>query len=367
MGTLPRPNRALPIAPVAERAKRRLPLADEVRPKDRRWQPVYAVWEITLKCDLACHHCGSRAGRERPDELTSAEALDVVAQMADLGLKEVTLIGGEAYLRDDWTDIARAIRSHGMMCSVTTGGRGLTEARALAAAKAGVQSISVSVDGLEATHDALRGVKGSYQSAIAAIRAVRKAGIRVTTNTQINRLSLAELESLFEVLVGEQIKGWQVQLTVAMGRAADTEGVLLEPHQMLEVMPLVARLSLRAKEHGIRIWPGNNIGYFGPYEEILRGTLPRGHLASCGAGRSTLGIEANGDIKGCPSLPTADYVGGNIRDFPLKDIWERAPAVRFTRPNRRRPLGPLPRLLLQRYVQGRMLVDIACPPRQTWE
>jgi radical SAM protein with 4Fe4S-binding SPASM domain len=86
-----------------------------------------------------------------------------------------------------------------------------------------------------------------------------------------------------------------------------------------------------ADPNRVRIWPGNNIGYFGPYESVLRGTLPRGHMASCGAGRSTLGIEADGSIKGCPSLPTADYTGGNIRDNSLRDIWERSKPLRFTR------------------------------------
>ena len=122
--------RTLPIAPHAEPARRRLPLAAETRPIDRRWQPVYAVWEITLRCDLACHHCGSRAGRARPDELSTEECLDLVRQMAELGVKEVSLIGGEAYLRDDWTTIARAVRDHGMMCGITTGGRGVTPERA---------------------------------------------------------------------------------------------------------------------------------------------------------------------------------------------------------------------------------------------
>src|SRR6188474_861009 len=84
--------RNLPIAPTAEPSKRSLPLADETRPIDRRWQPVYAVWETTLRCDLACRHCGSRAGRSRPDELTTEEALDLVRQMAELGVKEVTII-----------------------------------------------------------------------------------------------------------------------------------------------------------------------------------------------------------------------------------------------------------------------------------
>ncbi|MFO0756872.1 MAG: radical SAM protein [Byssovorax sp.] len=326
----PRP-RALPIAPRAEASRRHLPLADETRPIDRRWQAVYAVWEITLRCDLACRHCGSRAGRERPDELDTREALDLVGQMAELGVKEVTVIGGEAYLREDWTEIIRAIRAAGMTATMTTGGRGLTPERARAAKGAGLESASVSVDGLAETHDALRGAAGSFASALQAIQNLRQAGVAVSANTQIGRTNLREIPDLFERLVAAGIHSWQVQITVAMGRAADEPSLLLEPYQMLELMPMVARLARRAKAARVRLWPGNNIGYFGPYESLLRGTLPRGHLSSCGAGRSTLGIEANGDIKGCPSLPTADYVGGNIREHRLREIWERAPALRFTR------------------------------------
>lgn len=326
----PRP-RSLPIAPRALPAKKHLPLAAEARAVDKRWRPIYTVWEITLACDLACRHCGSRAGRERPDELSTPEALDLVRQLAELGCKEVTLIGGEAYLRDDWTDIAKAIVGYGMRCGITSGGRNFTLERAKAAKEAGISSVSISVDGHQATHDALRGVKGSYDAAFAALRNLRAAGIPVTTNTQINRGSLREMESLFEVLIAEGIRSWQIQLTVAMGRAADEPGILLEPYQMIEVMPMVARIKKRALEAKVSLWPGNNIGYFGPYETLLKGTMPRGHMASCGAGRSTLGIEANGDIKGCPSLSTADWAGGNIRENSLETIWERAAPLRYTR------------------------------------
>ena len=60
-------------------------------------------------------------------------------------------------------------------------------------------------------------------------------------------------------------------------------------------------------------------------------TSPSGTTDRAARAASTLGIEANGDIKGCPSLPTADYVGGNVRDASLRDIWERAAPLRFTR------------------------------------
>src|SRR5688500_6219752 len=83
--------RTLPIAPLAPPPRRRLPLADEVCPIDRQGRPIYVVWHITLRCDLACRHCGSRAGHVRGDELDAAECLDLVRQMAELDVKEVTL------------------------------------------------------------------------------------------------------------------------------------------------------------------------------------------------------------------------------------------------------------------------------------
>ena len=129
----------------------------------RHRRPIYAVWEITLACNLRCTHCGSRAGRPRPRELSLAEALEVVAQLARLGVREVTLIGGETYLRHDWLDIVKAIRDYGMGCSMQTGGRGLTEDKVRSAVEAGLTSCGVSLDGLPALHDELRGVPGSFE------------------------------------------------------------------------------------------------------------------------------------------------------------------------------------------------------------
>ena len=77
--------------------------------------PVHVVWEITLACDLKCLHCGSRAGARRQRELTTAECLDVVSSLARLEAREVTLIGGEAYLRSDWIEIVRAMRARDAM------------------------------------------------------------------------------------------------------------------------------------------------------------------------------------------------------------------------------------------------------------
>lgn len=321
-----RPRVALPTL----KPRRSLPLL-EARPLDRRTRPRHAVWELTLRCDQACRHCGSRAGVARPNELSTAECLDLVRQLAELGVMEVTLIGGEAYLRPDFLDIVGAIHARGMHCTLTTGGRGLDRELARALAAAGLGSASVSLDGADATHDRLRGSTGSHRDAVAAMGALREAGVRLTGNTQINRLNLTELPAVLDLLVAEGAEAWQVMLTVAMGRAADEPDVLLQPYDLLELFPLVDALVARCEDHGIRFYPGNNLGYFGPFESRLRGTLPRGHGGSCGAGRNTLGIESDGLVKGCPSLPSDAWGGGTIRDHALVELWERASALRYTR------------------------------------
>ncbi|HEY8430557.1 MAG TPA: radical SAM protein [Sandaracinaceae bacterium] len=315
---------------MAKPPKRRLPLLAP-REEDRNLRPSYAVWEITLACDLACRHCGSRAGRARPEELTTAECLDVVDQLADLGVLEVTLIGGEAYLRDDWLEIVRAIRARGMQATMTTGGRGITRELAERAAAAGLQRVSVSIDGDERSHDALRGARGSYRAALAALDHLREAGIRTAVNTQINRMTWPHLASLLEVIIAKGARAWQLAITAPMGRAAEEPELLLQPEDFLDLFPDLAALKRRCDEAKVIFWPANNIGYFGPYEHVFRGASRKGHMSSCTAGRKSIGIEADGTVKGCPSLPTAQWAAGNVRDAPLRDIWLGGEPLRYTR------------------------------------
>jgi radical SAM protein with 4Fe4S-binding SPASM domain len=293
---------------------------------------LYVVWELTLRCDLHCGHCGSRAGKARDDELSTAEALDVVRQLAELGAREVTLIGGEAYLRADWDVVARAIVDAGMTCTMTTGGRFLDAGRAARAKAAGIASVSVSLDGVGETHDLQRGVRGSFAAALAALGHLRAAGVPVSVNTQINRLTLPQLDQVLEAIVRAGGHSWQVQLTVPMGRAVEHADWLLQPDDLLVVIPRLAELKADAQRRGVRLWPGNNVGYFGPHELDLRGGLTqKGHGSGCQAGVRSLGLEADGAIKGCPSLPTEAYTGGRTRERSIREVWESTAELRFAR------------------------------------
>lgn len=294
--------------------------------------PLLVVWEITLRCDQRCRFCGTRAGKGHPEELSTEEALGVIEQLAQMGTREIAVHGGEAYLRKDFVQIMAAIADRGMAATMVTGGRGMSEALAGQLAAAGVAAVSVSLDGDAATHDELRGVEGSHAAALSAMRTLRKAGVPVGCNTQINRRNMGKLDAIAECFVPEGAYGWQVQLMIPMGRAADAEDLWLQPYDLLEVMPGIMRARARCQRDGVPLWPGNNVGYFGPYEHLLRRDRSRtGFSSGCGGGIRTMGIEANGDIKGCSAMASKGFVGGNLREQPIADIWDHAPELQFTR------------------------------------
>lgn len=303
-----------------------------------QYQPKYVVWEITLACDQPCTHCGSRAGDARPSELSTEQALGVVKQLAAMGTEEVVLIGGEAYLHPGYLDIARALDQAGIRPVMTTGGRGIDAGRARAMREAGIQRVSVSVDGLEATHDRMRAARGSFQSASAALRHLKDAGIAIASNVNLNRSNEGDLEALYDHLRALGIQSWQIQLTAPLGRAADRTDMLLQPYDLLSVVPRIAALKKRAFADGILVLPGNNLGYFGPEEALLRSQRPDGedHWQGCQAGKYVMGIESDGAVKGCPSLQTSHYVGGRLVDptsgaeRTLAELWE-TPELRFAR------------------------------------
>ncbi len=292
--------------------------------------PSHAVWEITLRCDLGCRHCGSRAGKARSHELSTQAALNLVGELAELGLKEITLIGGEFYLREDWDLIAAEISRRGMLCSIVTGARQMNPERVARAVAAGIGKISISIDGLAHTHDAIRGSKGSFAAAVDAGKRIAASGIDLSVNSQINRLTMPELWGLADLLVEIGARSWMVILTAAMGRAADRRALMLQPYHLLHLFPMLAAIKAeRLDPAGIAFFPANNLGYSSELAESLRYGAAQGHAWSgCAAGTACLGIEADGTVKGCPSLPSADYTMGNLTDRSFSQVWaerSRAP------------------------------------------
>ena len=280
------------------------------------------VWETTLACNLACTHCGSAAGRARRRELDTAEALDLVDQLADLGVEELTLSGGEFLVRDDWPAILERVRRRGIAALVISNGLAVDAAAAREMARQGVRSVSISVDGPEAVHDALRPIPGRGGGSLAAIlrafRVLAEHGPSPAAITQVNAANLPHLPALRELLVAHGVRDWQVQLTHPMGRAAT-----LTPLPPERVPELLAFIRETQRQGRIRCLPADDVGWFGPEEHLLRsGGPPARHFwTGCQAGLSLLGILSDGGVKGCLSMQTLP-VEASLRERSLRDIWE---------------------------------------------
>jgi radical SAM protein with 4Fe4S-binding SPASM domain len=293
-------------------------------------RPRLAVIETTQRCDHACIFYGSRAGARRDAELTTEEIRDIVSQLAEMGTESVDFSGGETYLRDDWLELIRAVAETRMDCSLITAGRAMTPERARAARAAGLARASVSIDGLESTHDALRRVTGSFRQAFAALQYLRESGVEVGCNTQVSAANWRDLRPLSDLLAKEQLYGWQIQLMIPMGRGADIPDLWLQPFDLLEVVPAIAEVIEHCAELGFRVYAGDNVGYFGPHEAVLRRYTSRDrHSLGCAAGLVAIGVAPNGDVKGCSALDGERFRAGNVRMDALADLWRDAPELNF--------------------------------------
>lgn len=299
------------------------------------FHPRVAVWELTLRCNMSCRHCGSRAGKARDDELTLAEARKLCHDLAEMGCKFMTLSGGEPTLRKDWPLIAETLVELGVTVGMISNGMAWSDDITRTAKTVGLESVAFSLDGFEASHDHLRRVPGHFRKVLDAIESCRKGGLRVSVVTTITRDNLPELEPFREFLREIGVRRWQVQIATATGNMAEHRELVIDPADMLTLIPLIA--GMRKDRKLPKVFPGHDIGYFGEPEEDLRD--PRSPIpfwTGCSAGCSVIGIESNGNIKGCLSLPSSMedvdvFVEGNVRETSLKEIWERDRAFAYNR------------------------------------
>ena len=303
------------------------------------WRPRSCGWEITLACNLRCGHCGSVAGRPRENELTTQACLGVVEALVDLGCEFVSLTGGEPTVRSDWDVIGRALADRGVTVNMVTNGqcRSVADARTVArrALDAGMCNVGVSIDGLQPTHDRLRG-EGAFARAVSSAETFVQQGLPVAVMTTVDRRNLAELGDVRALAIELGATIWRLQLCKPMGTMDTHRSDVIRPSQVVDLVPLLAWFQQKG---GIDVRIGDSIGYHGPRDSALRGRGLRrrpGRWMGCQAGLQNIGIQADGTIKGCLSLqPRPDnedaFIEGSLRDRSLADIWYAPGAFAYNR------------------------------------
>jgi radical SAM protein with 4Fe4S-binding SPASM domain len=155
--------------------------------------------------------------------------------------------------------------------------------------------------------------------------------MQVNIVTHINHLNLPELVELEQLVCDLGADIWRLQLASPIGRLSRHPELQL----LAEEIPVAADFILAARRRGrVVIDVGDNIGYFSRDEaELRRGREPRlvDFWCGCSAGCLTVGIESNGNVRGCLSLQSDRFIEGNLRKQSLREIWQRPGAFSYTR------------------------------------
>ena len=284
------------------------------------------VWEITLACCFSCKYCGSGAGRARENELNTEECFRVADELAALGCRRVSLIGGEVFMRPDWDAIIARLTGQGVRVAVITNGFLFRKEHIERLKNAGTESVAVSLDGPERVHDKYR-QPGSFARAVNAIDQLSASGVPVSVITTLNAENAPLLEEMYGILSEKPIVAWQLQACSPMGNAAEG-GV----DYRFSVPSVVDFVRAHMYEAPFPMGIADNIGYFTPDEDRLRGVLSGGApFTGCRAGLTSIGIDSVGNARGCESMYDERFIEGSLRSRSLKEIWEDPSAFAYNR------------------------------------
>lgn len=282
----------------------------------KKYKLRHGLYELTLRCNMSCIHCGSSAGKKRNKELTTEEWNSVTKQLSDLDCKEITLLGGEPFLRKDWYEISNEIKNRGMKVIFMSNGLLINEKTIEKLRKMEPKVVSISVDGAKKeTHDKIRQVKGSFNKCIETLSNLKKAGINTSVVTSINKLNFKELPELRSMFLNKDIV-WQLQIAIPLGRFK--KDLLLSKEEYYAAAIFIASSQRKYRRNKLKIIGTHSFGY---YSKKLRNVMVF-PWNGCQAGISTIGIQSNGEVKGCLSLPS-EFIEGNIRDNSISEIWQK--------------------------------------------
>ena len=178
------------------------------------------AWEITRNCNLNCVHCRATATNgPYENELDTTACLRLLDEIARTGQPIVILTGGEPLLRPDIFEIARYGTDQGLRMVMAPNGTLVTKENAAKMAAAGIQRISISIDGASAEfHDQFRGVNGAFAGAMQGIKNAMAAGIEFQINTTITRANLNQIAVIHQLAINLGAVAHHIFLLVPTGR-----------------------------------------------------------------------------------------------------------------------------------------------------
>ena len=300
---------------------------------DHDQAPMVIFWEMTKACALACRHCRAQAQPQRhPMELSTQEGFDLLDQMAEFGNRPIVILtGGDPLMRRDLFAFVGYGLEKGLRVALSPSATALVRPETLRWLKdAGLSRISFSLDGANSqTHDAFRGVPGSFQRTLECAADAAEAGLSVQLNTTVTRYNATQLTDLADVVGSSEAVLWDLFFLVPTGRAMAQD--MLSPQEHEQVFQWLAQFS---QETSLTV--RTTLGQ--PYRRVLLqqsrsrsqdgAKQAKARMPTTNDGKGVCFISHTGQVQPSGFLPLQT---GNVRTERLTGIYRHSPVFKELR------------------------------------
>ena len=286
--------------------------------KDCLSYPRTIYWECTRRCNYECIHCYSSSGQTyKSSELPYRVVKKLIDEMSLMGAEFLSIGGGEPMLYNDLFKVIKYAKKKMITVEMTTNASLLTDASIRRLKDAGLEFIQVSVDGAkEKTYSMIR-KKGDFDKVIKNIKKITPE-FTVSVCMVINKINYNEVDPLIDLSKKMGVKHFRIVPFMEIGRGAELRKLQLNKMQfrrfyshILKRKELESKINIQLNEN--LIVPGRkNISW-----------MPRNHYG-CSAGRSTCGIDYQGNVYPCSYMVFDRLICGNIKEKALFEIWKNS-------------------------------------------
>lgn len=278
----------------------------------------FLFFELTLRCNENCLHCGSRCGEAPGEELSSDVFISILDQVAkDFAgqLPMLCITGGEPLLRKEFFEIVNHAKELGFVWGMTSNGTLITKEVARKLREAGMATIAVSLDGPKEYHDAFRRSEGSFERTTEGLSCLMAQGFReVEVITVVTPGNLPLLDDLFRILCDIDVDSWRLVGIEPIGRAMDHPELSLSKKEQLQLLRYIR--DKREEGYPVSYACSHWLGF--EYERDVRDWY-----FFCDAGIRTASIMANGNIGGCLDIERrAETIQGNVLKDNFTEVWK---------------------------------------------
>src|SRR5665647_804335 len=301
------------------------------------FRPV-VFWNLTDRCNLSCTHCYSMSGPRRTTEgeLTTAEALGLIDDLAEMHIPLILFTGGEPLIREDIWELAQHTEKKGIKVALSTNGTLITTEVARRIKESGIEYAGISLDGATAlTHDRFRNSPGAFEKTISAFAACKETGLRCGVRVTLTKENCQELEALVDLALALGASRFCLYWLVPTGRGIDSYTRLqLDRDEVIDALSLLYRKAKKTDPAAMEFLtvdaPQDCIHLLASMEQDGSPDLAEAREllqslnGGCSAGTRVANIDSHGNGYPCQFARSKEFLVGNVRHQPFSTIWADA-------------------------------------------